>query len=272
MFRFLTQGQKITLGVSLVCGICASFLFVYYSYTPHSPESPIVETPIKTDASVCETFLGGELVEEGVLLPLLCDVSLSAQGPTITIAISKEGELSVTRNGATIFSPQDEWFREATFLDFDETKALPMSIVLQDVTYDGYLDIALSPSVGAYQRGYDYFPYDPEKGSFQGDSLLTATEAFIQVEDRTIRSLTKGRGLGDIYTASIYHFENGKYELVWEQIQVWEESTDRKVREFQDGMYVRDTRKRVNGKMVMVERVEFLEEEVEGFGEFGEWK
>ncbi len=261
MFGSLTQGQKIIVSIPVVCGMCASFLFVYYSYTQPLPESLIVENSPRTDPGVCEEFLKRETIDEGVVLPLSCDVSLSTKGPVVTIAISKEGFLSVSHDQTSIFSPQDEWFREATFLDFDETKALPMSIVLQDVTYDGYLDIVLSPYVGAYQRGYDYFPYDPERGFFKGESLLTATSAFVDTEARTIESYAKGRGIGDIYTNEVFHYEDGAYVLIREvkqdEANILDENGD-----VLEVRYLYTVRERKGGEMIDVERKYYLEEDL----------
>lgn len=223
-----------------------------------------------TTATLCTRFLEGEYLDELNTLaePLVCSHIPVGGTDVVDIALTSQQNLWIKDMTGTFFVPHEH--SEGESASSIAISNIHGSVVLQDVTYDGYQDLVLSPHTGAYQRGYWFYPYNPQAHTFSQDALFVGTEAYVDTDERTIQTFSKGRGLGDIYTASIYHFENGRYELVWEQTQEWEDAISPKIKEIEEGHYVRITKKRINGTMVEIQRTEFLEPE--GFEEYGDWK
>ncbi len=205
-------------------------------------------------APYCGSFLKGEFPKSGekFTLPFSCGVSLGAGEPIIAFEFRADGTFSVVRDGKEIFSPSDTEFdrvdlRTATSSD---TEILPQSVILQDVTYDGYLDIAFSPNWGASNRSYDYFAYNPTKKAFDTEALLSGvTYGQVNTEKRTIR----GKNVGEDYTDQTFLFEKGSYVLVREE-EARREYVFNAEGEVIDLFRLRILRERINGKLVETKR------------------
>ena len=174
--------------------------------------------------ALCAHVIEGTLADYPILLPITCPVSVGATGPVLDITITRDGAVEARRDGKLIF---DQTSEEGAGTDILGLSSGPFllndswdgAIKLEDVTYDGYKDLAIRSSSGAYNAAYDYYPFDPKKGTFASTSMLEATNPSVDAKTRTISSHDLGRGIGDIFSNKTYHFEDGAYKLVRDEEQ-----------------------------------------------------
>jgi len=158
------------------------------------------------------------------------------------------------RNNQVIATWEESGEEEGLTMDiftYDTPAALNQydTFYLEDVTFDGNLDLVLRTNAGAYNFTYAYFAYNPSTHVFDKIPLVEATNQGFDPKTKSIYSYSKGRGLGDYYIAETFTFEDGKYvltEVVSQDIIDWEheETSD----------YVRITKQRKNGELVEVKR------------------
>jgi hypothetical protein len=197
--------------------------------------------------------------EADIPLPLTCEQDIG-NGVMVILTIAVDGTLRVEHKGKLIFANPIEDGTDYIYYNVPQLRS--GGVTFQDFTYDGYQDIALLIYAGAYNYTTAYFAYDPAKGTYASEQLLEAVNAGVDTDAREISSFSKGRGLGDIYTARRYHFEDGAYVLVYEEVQsmVSDEGLS------EEG-YVRVIRERKNGAMMETAREALTEADVWGESE-----
>ena len=210
----------------------------------NNPEALTKEKPV----NICEAVFSGSNVAYvdslGLDFPLTCDrVIRSGQAP-LRFIIQADGTVLIGRDGQITFRVASD--------ETGERLAWAEGIYLQDVTYDGYADLIFLNVAGAYNSSYDFYAYNPKTQTFDHERLLTATNYSFNDVARTITSYYKGRGVGDIYTAETYLFENGKYGLIKTVVQDIVSEADANI---ENDIYERVTMERRNGRMVEIERL-----------------
>jgi len=167
----------------------------------------------------CEHILSGEPIDYPVPLPITCESPISPAGDPFQFAFDANGGLTVYHGKTVVCQLTDD---DTDILDVNNASPFITEGVfkLQDVTYDGYKDIAIQSSQGAYNWTFDYYAYDPVKKSFDcGAPLLEAVNPTVDTRDQTITSNDLGRGLGDMYLINTYAFEHGAYVKVADESQ-----------------------------------------------------
>ncbi len=193
-------------------------------------------------------------------IPFTCTEELGNDAGTAVLTIESDRTLWLTEDDRLIFANPiaDEG---SSFTDYvaHDGSLIPGSITFEDVTFDGYKDIVLLYSAGAYNFTYLYFAYDPYTESFESKPLLEATNPDFDREAKTITSYTKGRGIGDIFVTTTYAYEDGAYfpmrEISQDFLGEWDTEKP---------SYAYIVRERQGGEMVEIERKELSYEEVWG--------
>ena len=231
-----------------------------------APQAATNQVAVEVVHRDCNTALLSRDQDEKLALPFTCRAEIGIGEKPVDITVIGEstdvssGVMRITRNGQEIFvlgtteknmvdlltyvnQPGDQSVRYGTFQ-------------LKDVTYDGYNDLVVLFSSGAYNFTDSYYAYDPGSHTFKEEPILTLTNGNVDLEAKTARSFYKGRGIGDIYTRQYYEFRDGKYVLVMTVSQDMEDWKNEK------SDYVRVTAELKNGKMVETERKNFTQDEI----------
>lgn len=221
--------------------------------------------------ALCDEVLAGSSTERtSTLLPLSCAADIGPRDDPATFTFGADGSLTVKSGDRVILE-----LHEADPLADDASNTVDLidsggssgpflnnfgAFTLQDVTFDGYKDIAVLTNQGAYNQSYDYYAFNPRNGVYDPEPIVSATNPYFDPAARTITDFNKGRGIGDIYTANTYHFENGAYVLV-ERVK-----QDLKDQENYDSSagYVLTDEKRINGVLRVVKTTKLSEADVMG--------
>ena len=189
----------------------------------------------------CTKIMSGDDTDYPVLLPITCDASVKQGEAPLHFTFTDQGNIEVRRGTDLIFNLDQH---ESNALDVPDILSASgyqgpfidtSAVTLEDVTFDGYKDLAVKISTGAYNFTYNYFPYDPVTKTFSKRQLFNAhpeiavnspqniintsedfygiTNPEINTKARTITSNDLGRGIGDIYENRTYVFQNGEYVL-----------------------------------------------------------
>ena len=130
---------------------------------------------------------------------------------------TKDGELEVTPQGIILTRKDKEVLSlgcdsESGFEDMSEQRDCSLiegQLTFEDVTKDGYTDVKLKTSCGAYQCAYAYYLYDKQSDSYKKSEILTdVMEPTFQSETATIETYSKGRGIGDIFITETFSLQS----------------------------------------------------------------
>lgn len=161
-------------------------------------------------AHMCKEFAEGGSVEVGALFPVFCSVEIG-HGVTLTVDYLSANTYLVKKSTQTIFTTEDvEGFAE-NFNTDGLLWASPLSFA-DDINFDGYKDLAVLVSAGAYNFNYNYYVFNPLSGKYVFE-IGDLTNVYFNASDRTITTHNKGRGMGDMYVDETYQFTDGKYVL-----------------------------------------------------------
>jgi hypothetical protein len=220
------------------------------------------------EAAACDDLLNGNSDGSEILLPVRCPFDIGNGAGSAVLSIDATDTIRILQNDRLLFfSPNDldQSASTSNYINNIESGSGPfvepgMALQLQDVTYDGYKDLAVLDSAGAYNFTYDYYAYDPKTGSYMGDPIVSATNPTVDTTARTITSQFLGRGIGDIYDDETYQFENGQYVLVREESQDFADQTS------YDGNagYRRKVWALQNGKMVLTQNAFLSQQQAMG--------
>jgi hypothetical protein len=217
----------------------------------------------------CDEVLSNVSNADKIAVPFTCKADIGNYEEPVEVNFTATakggfnfGEIHISRNGKTIYSLGGTEKGSEGIIVLWPGETTPHirfgSFILKDVTFDGFSDIAVLTSPGAYNFGTTYYAYNPGAHTFDSEPLLDVINEKINLEDRTITSFYKGRGLGDLYTTETYKFDNGKYILVK---SVTQDSID--FGNLEKG-YTRITLELRSGKMVETKREYVSYEEVWG--------
>lgn len=199
------------------------------------------------------------------VLPVTCEVTMSEKGEKLQVTFTEKGDLAIARKNNTIFSlaalGDEDDAAGIEVLGYGENRTLAAEAVsFEDVTFDGFRDLVVRSSAGAYNFTYAYYAYNPAAKNFDPEPILEATNPTVDLASKTIESFSKGRGFADIYFLEIYRFEDGKYILIKSESQDI-------IGDFNaiPAIYERVISERREGKMIEVERKQLSEEDINTF-------
>lgn len=246
----------------------ASSSTAYWFVNSRNTVAPMITTapPIAHKVETCER-MNERASEDDISLPIICtaDIGLGEDPVNISVLTGSTSDsnatLHVSRNGSDIFTMGGS---DTDYAELSETynkvspTLRPGSFGLTDVTYDGYKDLWVLTSAGAYNFYNSYFAYNPKTKTFDSEPILDVVNESIDLKNKQVISFEKGRGFGDIYTEETYKFINGKYVLVGRFNQ--------DIISFEDmsNGYVQTTEKLVNGKMLKTKVEKLSYEDVYG--------
>ncbi len=166
------------------------------------------------EKEICSKIIKGEnTVEDLILLPITCTTAISPEKGEIDLHFALDGSVRATFESKEIFSTDlDENMLSLPFLKAGVIK-------IADITYDGYEDIQILVSGGAYNYYYEFYRFNPEKFSFENTPFIDATNPRFDFNERSLMSLTLGRGLGDVFTKLLYVFRDNRYVPFEREIQ-----------------------------------------------------
>lgn len=202
---------------------------------------------------------GFDIYKLSIPLPIICNINIG-YAVTASLEISTNGDITLSQNGNYIFDSTNDsdkgdivYHNDGLFLD-------PQYIsFLDDINFDGYRDIKLETTTGAYNYRYLYFVYNPKIGKYDEVSLLPelVNPEFDSIS-RTIHTNDKGRGINDVFTDDTYKFKNGEYLLVQTEIQ--------DIVDYEDPSkgYTNTVKELINGKIVQTSKKHLTEKEVWG--------
>ncbi|MBU3668738.1 MAG: hypothetical protein FGM57_02080 [Candidatus Taylorbacteria bacterium] len=105
-----------------------------------------------------------------------------------------------------------------------------MSVEHVDINFDGADDLMIVESAGAYNLSTRFVvndisskkfnPYNPFEKllGVEGEGIVLGAVDF-DMEQKTIRSFFKGRGLGDMFTVQYFTFKDGQWRYTGSEIQ-----------------------------------------------------
>jgi hypothetical protein len=220
---------------------------------------------------LCDRILNGNKSEIGVngLLPLSCTIPFGKENIATTFSFSPEGSVTISQNGNTLItfsnsedrSDTDEYAEILSMFGQNGPFINDGAIELIDVTYDGYPDLKVLTSSGAYNFTYTYYIYNPKSQTFEASSVLT--DVVNPDEDftaKTIAYFNKGRGLGDLYESGVYTFIDGKYVLTHEETQDFAPNCEDRT----TCDYIHIVKSLVHGTMVVIKKEKLTLEQLGG--------
>ncbi len=95
-----------------------------------------------------------------------------------------------------------------------------MPVSLEDVNFDGYLDLLLVEFTGAKNTPYLYWLYDPQSGEFVAHPELEATSPVIDVQHKQIVSDWSESAM--VNGTDKYIFQDGRFYLIERTESDWE--------------------------------------------------
>jgi hypothetical protein len=240
----MNKVPKIISGVVLlvILGGIAGFLFLYRS---RASETALVNTATSTPLIACEDLINNK---EKYDFPFLCTQTLSQNGDRIEIFIDEKGDADIMSGTSSVvhllnFTTAPDDAKNTIYSEMLGVWGFsPFSF--NDINFDGILDLEVLTSSGAYNVRMDYYVYNP-KTKVLSLALTGIVNPSFDKDARTITSFDKWRGLGDLYSSEVYHFENGEYVLVKEIIQDFDPSDSNN----EQSGYLYTEKERVRGKM-----------------------
>lgn len=213
-----------------------------------------VRTPAETRMLCDSEILHGDTSQGDsyryVLLPISCMFDIG-KGVSADFSFDTAGTLTVTKDGVAIFQLRNMADEGPSIQSTSYNPGfLDMSVMdLQDLTGDGYADLRVLTSAGAYNFFYDIYPYNPQTHRFNEEPILSdIVNPSIDTAAHTISSTMKGRGLGDIYSSETYTYRDGAFVKTESEWQDWM-SEDVDPLSDPRGRYVHVIQQLVNGKM-----------------------
>lgn len=162
-----------------------------------------------------ESSLGAAVITKGCLdnphaakLPYTCEVALGSN-VYVTVRYNEDKTIEVVQDEAVLFTIADT-----------EGLSMGMNPVTfdNDLNFDGYKDMEILTSAGAYNFSYDYYFYIPREPSFQAELTDIVNPQFDPVGKRILTHY-KGRGIGDYYSDNTYELRDGHYVLIRTETQ-----------------------------------------------------
>jgi hypothetical protein len=220
----------------------------------------------KENKEMCEALLQGGTIDSSVLLPFSCVLSMGKAEPPVTFSFLDNGNLEVSNSSGGKLTLVDEAELNGisiTNLYGNGPFLLVDAVELLDINYDGYLDMKVRTSSGAYNFYYDYYVYNPKTYMFDATPLLSSiVNPSEDLSKKTITSDNLGRGIGDLFYDETYQFRNGKYVLIREESQNMPQDGDCSVDA--NCSYVHIIKELVNGTMVVTKRETLSPEQFSG--------
>lgn len=184
-------------------------------------------------------------------LPVGCQASITPS-EAVLVTIDIDGTMRVWRNDQILISFIDSFAAEEEdklIIDsVSDGKLIPDSFEFADINFDGNADLKVATSRGAYNFQYSYYLYDPQNNTFDPKPFLADMwNTEFDKKAKTITTLYKGRGVGDIYREAVYLFEGGRYNLIKQINQSFVNG------ENEEAGYVHTVKERKNGAMVVTE-------------------
>jgi hypothetical protein len=198
--------------------------------------------------ALCDDIVQGN-VTSNVFLPISCDIDIG-HNTIMTFNFQEDGSLQVLHGSRLVLSLKspDYDFRDQFFDPILGTRGLS----LQDVTYDGYLDLEWIEGMGAYQGTYGFIAYHPNTDLYDSAPFLELTNPEVGTSSRTITEYARGRAVGDEYTINTYHFQDGGYVLIKQESQNL--VSDSYIDTSTSTEYVHTISELQNGKMVVTKQ------------------
>ena len=136
----------------------------------------------------------------------------------------------------------------------NRTFGLSTLIKTKDVTFDGYEDLLVLDSYGAYMLSYTIYPFIPETKTFTLNPGLVITEPSVDVENKILKSFIPGRSIGDIYTKKDYVYKNNEFVLIRVETQdFYKENPDDEIG-YPGQEYIRTVEELVNGELTIISK------------------
>ncbi|MDB5259885.1 MAG: hypothetical protein JWN37_116 [Candidatus Nomurabacteria bacterium] len=224
----------------IIGGIAYSFFL-----RPKVSDVAAVNTATSTPLLVCEDMVNSE---EKYDFPFLCTQPLSQNGDRIEIFIDEKGDADIMSGTSSVihllnFTTAPDNAKNTIYSElFGVSGFSPFSF--NDINFDGILDLEVLSSSGAYNMRMDYYVYNPKTKAFVL-ALPGIINPSFDKDARTITSFDKWRGLGDLYSSEVYHYENGEYVLAKEITQDFDPSD----RNNEQPGYLYTEKERIRGKM-----------------------
>ncbi|MEY2664756.1 MAG: hypothetical protein RIT04_564 [Candidatus Parcubacteria bacterium] len=241
--------------------------------------SKLVTDPIEQQ-KYCDVLFGNGYSEENIGLPFSCTyIAAASSTHLLNYSINTEDVLFVSDGSSTTVIEGGDFVRYVGLTDEIRLDINGNLMSLKDVTYDGYPDLAVRYSAGAYNFFYDYYAYDPkthnfspdpivfdrlgmESDSVYGDNNVDIVNPEIDPINKTITSHMLGRGMGDIYQRETYQLTGKKYVLIKSESQNIINETDYSKDDVNTpSTYRRITFERKNGVMATTSDVILNEED-----------
>lgn len=244
-----------------------AMLFVSFWGYEFFPEAALIirnKQPEDTCAMIKNETGAVILKNEDVVLPVNCFISLDDEEDPAVLYISKLGDLSIRRGYVSLIYLKDssrakDYSHAVDAKEVGATYLKPGAFAFEDINFDGYLDLAVRSSSGAYNEAYDYYLYNPKTKRFALRPLFKdMVNASFDSNGKTISTFNKGRGAGDVFASRVYEFRDGRYLLTKETAQDFVDPSD----ETKGYIYIEKELK--NGAMVMITQKKLSRESVLG--------
>lgn len=240
-------------------------VFLYQTNMKKGVPSDTPPVVIKNDNPICDQIAGAdthtpEFIAERSPLPITCTFVIDQAVLPFVFTLHEDGRIGVGEQGnaPTILSYEGEGFQIYDIGSGETRTFFPYSFRLVDVTYDGHKDIEVTVSQGAYNTFTAYLAYDPLRHMYTQTPLLEGTNSTVHKETKEISFFAKGRGLGDMYVAETYRWEDSAYTLIARETQDMIPCED----ECSSQKYLRTREERVEGTLVTTKTETFSQEEL----------
>jgi len=102
-----------------------------------------------------------------------------------------------------------------TFFTFS-SDSYDVSVLFDDINYDGFKDISMEILQGAYNYEFDFYVYDKDDFKYKPEENLHGLiNPYFNMDTGTITEFGKGRAYGDIYSENIYKSqEDSSYKKI----------------------------------------------------------
>lgn len=196
------------------------FLYGQSSQTYTTLESIEQEQPEATASTVQNTANNSDtgsiaISTEREEVPATGVKKITANGLTLEITFaSSTAQLATIRNGEqvvqTLTLPTENL---RTGYCIQENQILSEVLPLQDINFDGYLDLGALSSEGGAHCAYDsyiYYIFDPVTKQFASSSPLTLGPVTADPQKKTLTFLSR---MGIDWQETVYYYRNGMYYL-----------------------------------------------------------
>jgi hypothetical protein len=136
---------------------------------------------------------------------------------------AKEDEGFFVMNTIYVFDAQGQLHQ--TLSDFESRSALENSVELEDLNFDGHLDLRVLEGSGLVNSPYIYWLFDPQQNLFvHNQELAQVTSPRVDILNKEIVSDWKGSAA--LYGTDHYIYNNGHYTLASREERNYEEEEE----------------------------------------------